>query len=42
MVAATLDLKRATGQQARQSIDRGPFGDWWREGVKRVRLIDDW
>ena len=41
VVAATLDLERATGRQARQSIDRGPLGDWWRAGVARVRLIGD-
>lgn len=40
VVAATLELKRATGRQAQQSIDRGPLGDWWRAGVASVRLID--
>jgi predicted amidohydrolase len=41
VVAATLDLERSTGRQARQSIDRGPFGDWWRVGVAKVRVIDE-
>ena len=40
VVTATLDLSKATGRLARRSIDRGPLGDWWREGVKKVRLID--
>ncbi len=41
VIAATLELERATGHLAQQSIDRGPLGDWWRAGVARVRLIDD-
>jgi predicted amidohydrolase len=41
VLAATLDLERATGRQARQSVDRGPLGDWWREGIARVRVIQD-
>jgi predicted amidohydrolase len=41
VVAATLDLERATGRQAQQSVERGPFGDWWRAGVARVRVIGD-
>jgi predicted amidohydrolase len=39
-ISATLDIDKATGHLAQQSIDRGPFGDWWREGVARVRLIE--
>jgi predicted amidohydrolase len=41
VLIGTLDLKRATGRQARLSIERGPLGDWWREGVARVRVIED-
>jgi hypothetical protein len=41
VVAATLDLERATGRQAQQSVERGPLGDWWRAGVARVRVIGD-
>ena len=41
VLAATLDLERATGRQAQQSIERGPLGDWWRAGVARVRVIGD-
>jgi predicted amidohydrolase len=40
VVTATLDLSDATGNMARKSIDRGPLGDWWREGLKRVRVIE--
>lgn len=41
VIAATLDLERATGRQAQQSIDRGPLGDWWRAGVAHVHLIGE-
>jgi len=40
VVTATLDLSKATGGMAQRSIDRSPLGDWWRESVKKVRLID--
>jgi predicted amidohydrolase len=39
-VAATLDLSRATRHMAKLSIERGPLGAWWQEGVKRVRMIE--
>jgi predicted amidohydrolase len=41
LVTATLDLEGATGRQAKQSVERGPLGDWWRAGVAKVRIIDD-
>jgi predicted amidohydrolase len=41
VVAATLDMERATGRQARLSVERGPLGDWWLAGVERVRIIGD-
>lgn len=41
VVAATLELERATGGQAQKSIERGPLGDWWRAGVARVRVIGE-
>ncbi len=40
VVTATLDLKQATAANARNSINRGPLTDWWRDGVRRVRIID--
>jgi predicted amidohydrolase len=39
VLIATLDLERATGKQARQSVERGPFGDWWRAGVAKVHVV---
>jgi len=39
-VITTLDLAKATAAFARRSADRGPLRDWWRDGVKRVRIID--
>jgi predicted amidohydrolase len=41
VLVATLDLERATGKQARQSVERGPFGDWWRDGVAKVHVISE-
>ena len=41
VVAATLDLSRATRQMAKLTIERGPFCDWWNEGMKRVRIIEE-
>ena len=40
VVTATLDLGKATRQNARNSLDRGPLGDWWQDGLKRVRVIE--
>ena len=39
-VTADLDLQKATAENARRSLDRGPLTDWWKEGVKRVRVIE--
>jgi predicted amidohydrolase len=38
VVTADLDLGRATAANARNSVGRGPLSDWWREGLKRVRV----
>ncbi len=40
VLTATLDLSKATGGLARRSISRGPLGNWWQEGIKRVRILD--
>jgi predicted amidohydrolase len=40
VVAATLDLRRATADNARRSLTRGPLIDWWRKGLAHVRHID--
>ena len=41
VVTADLDLGRATAANALNSVDRGPLADWWKEGVKRVRVIEE-
>jgi predicted amidohydrolase len=38
VVGATLQLDKATGRLAENSVSRGPLGDWWREGLKHVRI----
>jgi predicted amidohydrolase len=40
VLSATLDLRKATGDNAKKSLTRGPLRDWWKEGMKRVRLIE--
>lgn len=40
VVTATLDLSQATRANARKSLERGPLRDWWRDGLKRVRIVD--
>lgn len=39
-VAATLDLTKATAANAQRSLTRGPLQDWWREGIKQVRIVE--
>jgi predicted amidohydrolase len=39
VVTATLDLNQATGSTAGKSVTRGPLGDWWRDGIGRVRIL---
>ena len=40
-ITADLDLSLATASNALRSLSRGPLGDWWREGVSRVRVLGD-
>ncbi len=40
VVVADLDLGRATAANALKSLSRGPLADWWREGLRRVRIIE--
>jgi len=40
VVLATLEIDKATGRLAENSVKRGPLGDWWTEGVKRVRIVE--
>ena len=37
---ARLELSKATRANARNSLERGPLRDWWRQGLKHVRVID--
>jgi len=39
IIYATLELKRASGDNARRSLTEGPFQESWGEAVKRVRII---
>ena len=41
VVVADLDLGRATAANALKSLERGPLADWWRKGVKRVRVSEE-
>ena len=40
VVMTDLDLGRATAENAKRSLDRGPLSKWWKEGVKQVRIIE--
>jgi predicted amidohydrolase len=40
ILKAPLDLSKATRANARNSLERGPLRDWWREGLKHVRIIE--
>lgn len=40
VVAASLNLSEATRTNALRSINRGKLQDWWKEGVKSVRIIE--
>ncbi len=41
VVAMTLDLSQATRANARKGLERGPLRDWWQDGLKRVRIIEE-
>jgi predicted amidohydrolase len=41
VVTADLDLGRATAANASNSMNRGPLANWWKEGIKRVRAIEE-
>lgn len=38
IIVADLDLAAANGERAKETLE-GPFGDWWREGIKRVPVV---
>lgn len=39
ILTAALDIRKATAENARKSLTRGPLRDWWEEGVQRVRKL---
>jgi len=41
VLTVALNMNKASGSLARRGMDRGPLGDWWRDGVKRVRMIGE-
>jgi predicted amidohydrolase len=40
VVAGTFDLSKATADNAKRSLTRGPLTRWWQEGVKQVRVLE--
>jgi predicted amidohydrolase len=40
VVTATLEIGKANGRLAENSVQRGPLGDWWTEGIKHVRIVE--
>lgn len=40
VIAATLELPRATGRMAVNSLRRGPLRKWWAAGIESVRIIE--
>ncbi len=34
------DLRQATACNAKGSLNRGPLGNWWKDGVAHVRLFE--
>lgn len=40
VITATLELDKASGRLAENSVKRGPLGAWWREGLKHVRIVE--
>jgi predicted amidohydrolase len=40
IVAATLELSRASAANARRSLTGAPLARWWQDGLRHVRVID--
>ena len=40
VIIATLDAGKASRGNAMKSLERGPFQQWWREGMRRVRVVE--
>ena len=41
VISARIDVNKASRGNATKSISRGILGDWWKEGVKSVRIINE-
>jgi|SRR4051812_15780542 omega-amidase len=40
VLVTTLDLSKASAENAKKSLTRGPLQDWWKAGLKRVRIVE--
>jgi len=40
VVTARLDISKATRENSKRSMTRGPLQEWWEKGLKNVRLIE--
>jgi predicted amidohydrolase len=40
VLTATLDVSKATRRNAMNSLTRGPLRDWWKDGLRHVRMIE--
>jgi predicted amidohydrolase len=40
VVTGTHDLGKATGENAKRSLTRGPLTRWWEDGVRQVRRVE--
>ena len=40
VITATLELTKSSSNNAMRSLTRGPLQDWWKEGIKNVRIIE--
>jgi predicted amidohydrolase len=40
VLTGTLDLSKATADNAKRSLTRGPLMGWWEEGVRQVRRVE--
>ncbi len=40
VLRANLDLRKATAENALNSLNRGPLRAWWKEGLAHVRIIE--
>jgi predicted amidohydrolase len=41
IISVRLELVKSTRENSKRSLTRGPLQDWWKEGVKQVRMIGE-